>query len=291
MARSRIPVVVAALLALGSLAGCQKDAPSSGSSAKHEALAPADAPKPPTTPLTGAQQPRADARRQVIYKAELSVEVRSPSDAQAKLSALAEREGGFVASAARADVEGRPSDVTLVLRVPAARFHPVLAEIRRLGDGKQAERIDSEDVTDEVVDLEARLRSSTRLEEQLLELLKTATTVDAALHVHKELANVRTEIERIQGRKQRLEREVALATIRVTLTAPPVQSVSLARIGASVSDAGSDALLVASGIVVAVIRLTGVLVPVALMLGLPLLVAALYLKRRANRARLPAPGI
>jgi hypothetical protein len=284
MARSRIPVVLAVFLAFGALAGCQKDGPSSGSSAKQEPLAAADAPKPPGDPAT-TRAPSADAERQVIYKAELSVEVRSPSDAQAKVSALTERVGGFVASATREDVEGHPSDVTLVLRVPAARFQSVLGEIRRLGDGKRAERIDSEDVTDEVVDLEARLRSATRLEEQLLELMKTATNVEAALHVHKELANVRTEIERIQGRKQRLEREVALSTIRLTLAAPPAQRVSFSKLGASMSDAWSDAVLVAGGIVVAAIRLAGILLPIAVMLGLPLLVAVLYFRRRSLRAR------
>jgi predicted aconitase len=170
--------------------------------------------------------------------------------------------------------------------VPAERFSAVLGEIRRLGTGKRAERIDSEDVTDEYVDLDARLRVQTRLEEQLLELMKTATTVEAALNVHKELANVRTEVERIQGRKQLLEREVALSTIRVTLAAPPTQSVSVAKIGDSVSQASSDAVVVANGIVVGAIRLTGIFVPVAVLLGLPVLLAVLLVRRRMRRSRI-----
>jgi len=135
-----------------------------------------------------------------------------------------------------------------------------------------------------VVDLEARLRSETRLEEQLFELSKTATNVEAALRVHRELASVRTEIERIQGKKQLLEREVAMSTIRLTLNAPPADNVTFSKLGQSVSDASSDAVLVAGGIVVAAIRLTGVLVPLALMLGLPLLLAVVYVKRRSKRA-------
>jgi hypothetical protein len=285
MSRSRIGryfSLLLALVTLVALAGCQaarKDA--AGAPAEPAPVAQAKADQ--GAPLSKAGRP--EGSRKVVYKAELSVEVRSPSDAQTKITSLAEREGGFVASAARADSEGRPADVTLVLRVPAERFNAVLAEIRRLGDGKRAERIDSEDVTDEYVDLEARLRVQTRLEEQLLELLKTASSVDAALHVHKELASVRTEIERIQGRKQLLEREVTLSTIRVTLSAPPTESVSFSKIGQSVSEAWSDAVLVAGGIVVGGIRITGVLAPIAVMFGIPAFLIALAVRRRLRRAR------
>jgi hypothetical protein len=241
MKSCRARIALPGLLALFLVGGCslEKDAPSAGAPAAVAPAAQAPADKAPA-PLSKASA-RPEITRKVVYKAELSLEVRSPGDAQAKITALAEREGGFVANAAREDSEGRPSDVTLVLKVPAERFSAVLGEIRRLGTGKRAERIDSEDVTDEYVDLDARLRVQTRLEEQLLELMKTATTVEAALNVHKELANVRTEVERIQGRKQLLEREVALSTIRVTLAAPPTQSVSVAKIGDSVSQASSDA--------------------------------------------------
>jgi hypothetical protein len=286
MKSCRARIALPGLLALFLVGGCslEKDAPSAGAPAAVAPAAQAPADKAPA-PLSKASA-RPEITRKVVYKAELSLEVRSPGDAQAKITALAEREGGFVANAAREDSEGRPSDVTLVLKVPAERFSAVLGEIRRLGTGKRAERIDSEDVTDEYVDLDARLRVQTRLEEQLLELMKTATTVEAALNVHKELANVRTEVERIQGRKQLLEREVALSTIRVTLAAPPTQSVSVAKIGDSVSQASSDAVVVANGIVVGAIRLTGIFVPVAVLLGLPVLLAVLLVRRRMRRSRI-----
>jgi hypothetical protein len=284
MSRSLVRLLLPLVVALGALAACSRklEAPSAGAPAAQAEVS-KDARHANAGGPFKAGAARPESARKVIYKAELSVEVRSPSDAQAKVSSIVEREGGFVASAAHEDAEGRTADVTLVLRVPAERFQAVLAEIRRLGDGKRAERIDSEDVTEETVDLEARLRSQTRLEEQLLELLKTATTVEAALKVHTELANVRTEIERITGRKLLLEREVTLSTIRLTLNAPPTESVSFSRIGKSFSAAYSDAILVAGGIVVAAIRLTGVLVPVALMFGLPVAVLVFAVRRRSRR--------
>ena len=290
MSRSLVRLILPLVVALSALAACSRkyEAPSSAGAPAAPAEARKDAPLAQAkggSPLKGAGASRPESARKVIYKADLSVEVRSPRDAQAKVSSIVEREGGFVASAAREDSEGRTGDVTLVLRVPAERFGSVLAEIRKLGDGKRAERIDSEDVTDEFIDLEARLRAQTRLEEQLLELLKTATTVEAALKVHTELANVRTEIERVTGRKLLLEREVAFSTIRLVLNAPATESVSFSRIGKSVSDAYSDAVLVAGGIVVAAIRVTGVLVPVAIMFGLPLVLIVLALRRRSRRRK------
>src|SRR5262249_34354091 len=149
----------------------------------------------------------------------------------------------------------------------------------------RSERIDSEDVTDEVVDVDARLRVQTRLEEQLLELLKTATTVEAALNVHKELANVRTEIERLQGRKELLEREVALSTIRLTLGAPPAEGVSFGALRTNVARAYSDSLLVGASIVVGAIRVTGVLLPIVVLLGLPTLFGLLLARRWMRRSR------
>jgi hypothetical protein len=285
MSRSLVRLILPLVVAVGALAACSRklEAPSAGAPAA-QAEASKDARQASAGgPFKAARAARPESARKVIYKADLTVEVRSPSDAQAKVSSIVEREGGFVASAAREDAEGRTADVTLVLRVPTERFQAVLAEIRRFGDGKRAERIDSEDVTDEYVDLEARLRAQTRLEEQLLELLKTATTVEAALKVHTELANVRTEIERITGRKLLLEREVALSTIRLTLNTPATESVSFSRIGKSVSDAYSDAVLVAGGIVVAAIRLTGVLVPVGILFGLPVAFLLFAIRRRSRR--------
>lgn len=290
MSRSLVRLILPLVIAAAALAACSRklEAPSAGApAAQAEASKDARAASAGSR-LKSAGAVRPESARKVIYKADLTVEVRSPSDAQAKVSSIVEREGGFVASAAREDAEGQSADVTLVLRVPAERFQAVLAEIRRLGEGKRAERIDSEDVTEESVDLEARLRAQTRLEEQLLELLKTATTVEAALKVHTELANVRTEIERITGRKLLLEREVAFSTIRVTLNTHPTESVSFSRIGKSFSQAYSDSVLVAGGIVVAAIRLAGVLVPVAIMFGLPVVVLLLAVRRRSRRRALAA---
>ncbi len=72
-------------------------------------------------------------------------------------------------------------------------------------------------MTEEYIDLEARIRTQQALEAQFLEIMKGAKEVSDALQVQRELANVRTEIERVEGRRRFLESQTSLSTIKVTL--------------------------------------------------------------------------
>ena len=83
-----------------------------------------------------------------------------------------------------------------------------------------SENAGSEDVTEQFIDLEARLRSALREEQSLLSLLERADTVSNILTIERELARVRSEIERLQGQLNYLSRRVDLATISVALFPP-----------------------------------------------------------------------
>ena len=78
-------------------------------------------------------------------------------------------------------------------------------------------------MTEEYIDLEARLRAQRALEAQFLEIMKTANKVSDALEVQRELANVRSEIERVEGRRRFLENQSSLSTIKVVLQTPAPQ--------------------------------------------------------------------
>jgi len=140
-------------------------------------------------------------------------------------------------------------------------------------------------VTDEFVDTASRLRNHQRLEAQLLELLKTASTVEGALKVHQELAAYAGEIERLEGRRQFLERETTWATVNVTLAELPVARLDEGFIDKSFGRAKHDALLVGEGIVVGAIRLLGVLLPFFVLIVLPLAALGLGLRRLLLRRR------
>ena len=72
-----------------------------------------------------------------------------------------------------------------------------------------------------------------------------------------------------------------MSTINLVLSAPKAETVSFSKIGRSFSDAYSDSVVVAGGIVILAIRTVGVLVPIALLLGLPVFFAVAVLRRRA----------
>jgi hypothetical protein len=287
--RSLALVPFVALLAVG-CALSRKEAPGG---AHDDAPPPAASAAARPAPAQAGDDTRADERR-IVKKASLELEVGNVGDAQAAATRIAEREGGFVASTERlavADEERRTEGaVTLTLRVPALRFTTALESLRRLGRGPGSERVTTEDVSEEFIDLEARLHNQRELEAQFLEILKRAARVEDALNVQRELATVRTEIERMEGRRRFLEHETALSTLTVVLTpSRPLVSASFSDFSSSVSHAASDTVNLGAGIVTATIRVLGILVPLGLLLGLPLVWIVRTLRRRSQR-RLVAPA-
>jgi hypothetical protein len=274
-----IPVLTVAL-SLGGCALARESAPAQAQGAGTDPAAPPGAAK------NDAKLP--STARKVIRSAELSIEVQSPAAAESKVSGLVEKLGGYVASSTREAVAGEGEQkwttVSLSLRVPAERLDEALRELKRLGAGAETEKIGSEDVTDEYIDVGARVANQRHLEQQLVMILAQANRVDEALKVHQELTAVRTEIDRLEGRKRFLETESALAKVSLSL-APlrPVVGFSTAEIGVNVRKAATDSLTVAGGILTFAIRATGVLLPLALLFGAPLLAVLWLLKRRQRR--------
>jgi len=181
--------------------------------------------------------------------------------------------------------------VNLVVRVPAAQFNQTMEEIRATGLRIVQEKIAGQDVTEEFMDLEARIKNQKALESQFIEIMKRAAKVDDALSVQRELAEVRTEIEKLEGRRRFLENQSSLSTINVTLQ-PPTQIVNATGFWYSVKTAFSDGVEVALAMVLFLIRAVIALLPIAIIFGLPLtLIARFVLRRwRRNRVRPEAPA-
>lgn len=158
--------------------------------------------------------------RKIIYSVEMHLIVEDADATLVGVQGVTEEVGGFIAEANVWRSEGH-RQATIVARVPAEALEEALAAYRALALDIEREDLDSQDVTEEYVDLEARLRNEQRTEEELLELLEsrseTGKTQDI-LEVHRELRSVRAEIERIQGRMRYLENLSDLATVRITLT-------------------------------------------------------------------------
>ncbi len=153
--------------------------------------------------------------RKIISTGNITVEVEDVQNAVTAVEALAERMGGYVEvlSSSGGDEYSRAS---LTIRVPQGQFASAYDRIRELGEVLN-EHQGSEDVSEQFIDLEARLNSAKREEQSFLNLLGRATTVSDVLTIERELARVRSDIERYQGRLDFLSRQVDLSTIWVEL--------------------------------------------------------------------------
>lgn len=156
--------------------------------------------------------------RKVIRRATLEVEVDGArfDEAVSRLLKLADFFGGYVEDS-RVGASGEKRSARVVLRVPEESFGRALDEVRSLGK-VVSERISGQDVTEQYVDVESRIKALRVQEARLLDLLAKAKTVDEILRIEQELSRVRTQIETHEGRLKWLERLSALSAVEVLLS-------------------------------------------------------------------------
>ncbi len=160
--------------------------------------------------------------RLVIKNADLSMEVSSVRDAESSIRTRVGELGGYIV---RVETSGTDSDqmtARITFRVPADRFEEALAGVQGLAQKVHSRSVSGDDVTEEFVDLDARLRNLEATRDRLITLLDQATRVEDALQVNSALSDVQGEIEQIRGRMQYLQRSAALSTVNVYLMPVPV---------------------------------------------------------------------
>lgn len=177
------------------------------------------------TAMTAAGAVPAGVPRRIIKTGEMTVEVEGLSDALEKAREIAEKVGGYVADLnVTEDSEGRRRG-TLTVRVPADEFDGVFKAL--LGVGRSVSFSESaQDVTEEWVDLEARISNKKEEEAALLALLKRKGELSDILEIQRETFRVRGEVEQLEGRLRYLKNQVSLSTISVSLIEPGLAAVA-----------------------------------------------------------------
>ena len=160
-----------------------------------------------------------NSERQVISQASLTVEVEDVGTAITELRVFVESVGGFIEHVSTTDGP-QPGRGSATIRVPAEQFNHTIDRIEAFGE-VLGQSLGQTDVTADVIDLAAQLRSEQSAEASLLKLLDRAVSVSDVLTVERELGRVRANVERLQGQLDFIERSVALATITVTFALPP----------------------------------------------------------------------
>jgi hypothetical protein len=160
--------------------------------------------------------------RSIIRTGEVRLRVDDFEAAQANLTAAVESRGGYVSDSTRQVHDRNGESWTsgrVVLRVPAENFSGTMTLVEDEGRVLESST-SSQDVTEQVVDLQARLDNLRAERERLRTLYDRANDTEDVLAVERRLSEVQTEIERTEARLQNLERRVAYSTITVELAEP-----------------------------------------------------------------------
>jgi hypothetical protein len=204
--------------------------------------------------------------RDIAYTASLSVTVEDVRDATARARTLTSNAGGRLHDE-ESSGSGSGASATLVLKVPPDRFQSVLDDLAALGD-ERSRSIKADDVTAEVVDLEARIRSATASVERTRALLAEAAEIGEIVVVEGELAKREAALEQLLGQQRVLEASVALATITVEFTQPADDVAAAGDDGGlpgplDALQAGADSVLAVGNVVLLALAVALPWVPVA----------------------------
>ena len=165
----------------------------------------------PTSGAPAGQQPSSSEAFQqrgpmLIYTATMNMAVFQVAEASKQVEQMARDVGGFLA---------RRDDTTLVIRVPAEKFDDLLKRIEKLGDVLHRNVV-AEDVTEQYMDAEVRLKNARAVRDRLQQLLEKATKVEDSLAIEKELTRIGNDIETLEGKLKYLRDRARYSTITVS---------------------------------------------------------------------------
>jgi hypothetical protein len=283
-------VIGVGLAAALGFVGCSSKATNSNQSAAGVATPGAADAKPQQGADTQAHAPTkiVPEDRAVIYTGSVTVGVSDVDRAADAVAALATGAGGYLGGDQRTR-DDRRSRAQLVLRVPAARFASVVDSLAKLGT-EVGRSISTQDVTDQVVDLDARISTGQASVDRVRALLARAQNIGEIVSLESEMSRREADLESLKARKRKLSDLTELSTITVVLQGPDAMSdKNQPQNGFLVGLKGSWRAFVAS--LQALLTVIGAALPWLLALGIPAWILIVVLRRMARRrAGRPAPA-
>jgi hypothetical protein len=178
------------------------------------------------TTLVSSEAQGETTERLVVKRAEMRVSVADPAEAMRTVVQWAESMQGYVVNSNQWNSTNNGQTyicASVMVRVPAERLDEMMQKVRDLAadpkTGVLSETVTGEDVTAEYVDSQARLRNLKAAEAQLVELLDQAPDLEYTLDIFKELTEIRSQIEVLEGRIKYLEESAALSALSVEFVA------------------------------------------------------------------------
>jgi hypothetical protein len=156
----------------------------------------------------------------IIRTGQAFIEVEKVDPAVLKIRQLAAQVGGYITNSSVSGGHDQIRQATLELKIPAQKYDEAVGSLSVIGKVETVST-NAQDVGEEFVDVTARVNNSRRLEDRLITLLANKTgKLDEVLRVERELARVREEIERYEGRLRYLTSRVSMSTLTITVHEP-----------------------------------------------------------------------
>ncbi len=236
--------------------------------------------------LGTANQPSAGQARLIIRTAEMAIVATDTEEALDSIATMANNGGGWVVSSNVYQSSNDSKTGYITIRVPSEGFQSVLDAIAGLAVEVTNLSTSGQDVTEEFVDLGARLGNLEATAARLRTFLDESETVEEALAVNIELSRVEGEIESIKGRMQYLQQSASFSSISVSVTpdelAQPIQVGGWQPTG--VAKAAVESLInVLQLLANAVIWLVIVALPILLIIAIPFLLIIWIIRRLRRR--------
>ncbi|MGH8103114.1 MAG: DUF4349 domain-containing protein [bacterium] len=154
----------------------------------------------------------------IIRTANITAEADDVSKTTAEITRVAQSFGGYVLGSTSQSSEGTRESVDITLKVPADRFFPAIEKVKSLCETIFSVSVTGEDVTQEYVDLQSRLKSLESTYDRLTQLLKLAKKASEALEISDAIDRVTERIEQAKGRMEYLRKSSRYSTIEVHLS-------------------------------------------------------------------------
>lgn len=246
----------------------------------------ADAQPPGQAPAKDVPADLRVDQRSIVYTGSVTVRVDDVDRRAAQAISIATAAGGFVGGDQRSSEDSR-GEATLQLRIPANRFQAVVDEVSKLGEEERRE-INAQDVTEEMVDLDARIATQRARVDSGRRLLAQAKSLSELVSLEGEVAKREADLASMEAKKRRLDDLTALSTITLVLHEQDAAVVDAApRTGFLAGLTTSWNAFRAS--LQIMLTLLGALLPWLVLLGGPVL-TVLLLARRLRRRGVPGPA-
>jgi hypothetical protein len=233
-----------------------------------------------------AAKANAAIERSVIATGALQLTTRHLDDVRRDAIALVTGLGGNVANEqSRSDAHGRLDRVDLTLRVPASSFDKALDRLGALGTVRNREQ-SVEDVTTQVIDIDARVKAQTESVASIQRLLARARTIAEIMSIESQLSSRQAELDSLKQQQKWLADQTSLSTIQLSVTRPSKQDEVTSSGFLGGLERGWHALGTSAA---AVATAVGAVLPFAVVLGVLGIPVWLLGRRRRNPAR-PAPA-